>query len=99
MAPAPTVHLTYDESGVLDLRMAPKGTGSDRDLLLAMGLAVAWADPGLDPEGRREVLGAMGVDVDDPQLADMGGTVTRNGVTYEAQVVEGLIEFRVVPGA
>lgn len=99
VAPAPTVHLTYDESGVLNLKMVPKGTGSDRDLLLAMGLAVAWGDPGLTPEGRKEVLGAMGVNVEDPQLEEMGGSVSRNGVSYEATVSDGLIEFRVAPQA
>ncbi|HSJ33499.1 MAG TPA: hypothetical protein VLB85_00375 [Acidimicrobiia bacterium] len=99
VAPAPTVHLTYDENGVLGLKMVPKGTGSDRDLLLAMGLAVAWGDPALSPEGRKEVLGAMGVDVDDPELEEMGGSVSRNGVSYEATVSEGLIEFRVAPEA
>jgi hypothetical protein len=99
VAPAPTVHLTYDESGVLGLKMAPKGTGSDRDLLLAMGLAVAWGDPSLSPEGRKEVLGAMGVDVDDPELQEMGGSLSRNGVSYDAAVSDGLIEFRVAPEA
>lgn len=99
VAPAPTVHLTYDEAGVLDLKMVPKGTGSDRDLLLAMGLAVAWGDPALTPEGRKEVLGAMGVNVEDPQLDEMGGSLSRNGVTYEATVSDGLIEFRVAPQA
>lgn len=99
VAPAPTVHLTYDESGVLGLKMAPKGTGSDRDLLLAMGLAVAWGDPSLSPEGRKEVLGAMGVNVEDPQLQEMGGSLSRNGVSYDAAVSDGLIEFRVAPEA
>lgn len=99
VAPAPTVHLTYDEAGVLRLNMVPKGTGSDRDILLAMGLAVAWGDPTLSPEGRKEVLGAIGVDVDDPQLGEMGGTLTRNGVNYDARVVDGLIQFEVAPSA
>lgn len=99
VAPAPTVHLTYDEAGVLRLNMVPKGTGSDRDILLAMGLAVAWGDPTLSPEARKEVLGAMGVDVDDPQLGEMGGTLTRNGVSYDARVVDGLIQFEVAPSA
>jgi hypothetical protein len=99
VAPAPTVHLTYDEAGVLRLNMVPKGTGSDRDILLAMGLAVAWGDPTLSPEARKEVLGAMGVNVDDPQLGEMGGTLTRNGVSYDARVVDGLIQFEVAPSA
>lgn len=98
-APAPTVHLTYGEDGILELTMAPKGTGSDRDILVAMGLAVAWGDPSLNPEGRKQLLGSMGIDVDDPQVTNMGGEVSRNGVDYSTTVEDGVIRFRVTPSA
>lgn len=98
-APAPTVHLTYGENGILELTMAPKGTGSDRDILVAMGLAVAWGDPSLSPEGRKQLLGSMGIDVDDPQVTNMGGEVSRNGVDYSTTVEDGVIRFRVTPSA
>ncbi|MFP3915935.1 MAG: hypothetical protein ACLFWM_13735, partial [Actinomycetota bacterium] len=94
-APAPTVHLTYGPDDVLLLTMAPKGTGADRDILVAMGLAVAWADPDLSPEARKQLLGSMGIDVDDPQVADMGGSVERNGVAYSTSVTDGVIRFQV----
>lgn len=96
-APAPTVHLTYGEDGILRLSMAPKGGGSDRDLLLAMGMAVAWGDPGLSPEGRKDVLSALGVDVEDPHVADIGGELTRGEVTYRAVMENDVLRFEVVP--
>lgn len=98
VAPVPAVHVVYDENGVLEMTMAPKGTGSDRDILFAMGIAVAWADPSLSPEGRRDVLGALGVDVGNPNVADMGGTLSRNGVDYSIDVSNDVIRFRVQPG-
>lgn len=94
-APAPTVHLTYGEDGVLVLTMAPNGTGDDRDILVAMGLAVAWADPNLSPEGRKELLGALGVDVDNPNLAELGGELSRHGVTYDVSLIDAVIRFEV----
>jgi hypothetical protein len=98
-APVPAVHLIYDEDGALELSMAPEGTGSDRDILYAMGIAVAWADPSLSPEARRDVLGALGVDVDDPKISDMGGELSRNGVTYSIEVRNEVLRFRVQPGS
>lgn len=98
VAPVPAVHVVYGENGVLEMTMAPKGTGSDRDILFAMGIAVAWADPSLSPEGRRDVLGALGVDVGNPNVADMGGTLSRNGVDYSIDVSNDVIRFRVQPG-
>lgn len=93
VAAAPTVQLGYDESGTLTLTMAPRGTGSDHDLLLAMGLAVAWADPGISPEGRKDLLSVLGVDVDSPQVADMGGEVSRNGVSYSLTQNDPVLRF------
>jgi len=96
-APVPAVHLVYDESGVLELSMAPKGSGSDRDILFAMGIAVAWADPSLSPEGRRDVLGALGVDVQNPTVSEMGGELDRNGISYSIAISNDVLRFRVQP--
>ncbi len=96
-APEPTIHLTYDHDGILRLKMAPKGNGRDRNILLSMGLAIAWADPDISPEGRKALLADLGVDVDDPVLGDMGGELTRGGVTYRASVDETILSFEVDP--
>lgn len=98
-AVAPTIHLIYDETGTLRLDMVPTGTGSDRDILVAMGLAVAWADPTLDPEGRKNLLGALGLDVDNPQLETIGGELSRNGVKYVASVGDNQIRFELTPSS
>lgn len=96
-APEPNIHLTYD--GALRLSMAPKGNGTDRDILLAMGLAIAWADPAISPEGRKGLLAELGVDVDNPNLADMGGEVNRSGIIFRAEVDDSILTFEVDPSA
>ena len=98
-AVAPTIHLIYDDTGTLRLDMVPTGTGSDRDILVAMGLAVAWADPTLNPEGRKNLLGALGLDVDNPQLETIGGELSRNGVKYVATVGDNQIRFELTPSS
>lgn len=97
-APAPTVHLTYDENGLLSLSTAPKGDRRDRDILVAMGLAVAWADPTLAPAQRKALLSELGIDVDDPVLTDIGGELIRNGVTYRAELRGAILRFEVFRG-
>lgn len=94
-AAGPAIHLSYDDSLTLD--MTPQGTAADRDLLVAMGMAVAWGEPDLDPEGRKDVLHALGVDVSNPDLADVGGELTRGPITYRAQVIDTIIRFEVIP--
>ena len=94
-----TIAIRYGADRVLTLSAAPQGDGADRDILVAMGMAVAWADPSIPPEGRADLLGSLGVDVDDPQITDMGGTISRGSVTYELQIVDGLIRFTVGPAA
>lgn len=94
-APAPTVHLTYD-GNVLQISAAPKGNGNDRDILVALGLAVAWADPELSPEARKDLLSALGISVDEPRLEDMGGETSRNGITYRASVIDSILRFEIV---
>lgn len=98
-APAgPFIHLTFDEAGTLTLDMSPQGSGVDRDLLVAMGMAVAYAEPNLSPEERKDVLGVLGVDVANPNLGEVGGQVTRGVVSYRASVIDGLIRFSVTTG-
>jgi hypothetical protein len=94
----PFIHLTYDEAGTLTLDMSPQGSGVDRDLLVAMGMAVAYAEPNLSPEERKDVLGVLGVDVANPDLGEVGGEVTRGVVSYRASVIDGLIRFSVTTG-
>jgi len=94
----PFIHLTYDEAGTLTLDMSPQGNGVDRDLLVAMGMAVAYAEPNLSPEERKDVLGVLGVDVTNPDLGEVGGEVTRGLVSYRVSVIDGLIRFSVTTG-
>lgn len=94
----PFIHLTFDEAGTLTLDMSPQGSGVDRDLLVAMGMAVAYAEPNLSPEERKDVLGVLGVDVANPDLGEVGGEVTRGVVRYRASVIDGLIRFSVTTG-
>jgi len=65
------------------LEIDPTGpSSSDRLGIQALGLAIAVADPTLEPEERGAVLNAMGLDVRDPDLAGLNGSFTRNGVEY-----------------
>lgn len=91
--PAPSVRLTLDDTGVLSLTLTPQGDDNDSDILVAMGMAVAWADPAIDADGRRDLLGVLGIDVDDPSLDAIGGEVDRNGVSYRAETIDGVIRF------
>ncbi|MGH8911108.1 MAG: hypothetical protein ACRDVD_01245 [Acidimicrobiia bacterium] len=91
------IHLSYDGGGSLTLDMTPQGSAADRDLLIAMGMAVAWAEPTLDPEARADVLNALGIDVGQPDLLEVGGELTRGSITYRATVIDGIIRFSVVP--
>jgi hypothetical protein len=90
----PFIHVTYD-NGALTLDMSPQGNGNDRDLLIAMGMAVAFAEPELSPEERKEVLSVLGIDVTNPDLSEVGGEIARGPVSYRATVVDGIIRLRV----
>lgn len=94
-----SIHVRYDTDRVLTVTAAPQSNGTDRDILVAMGMGIAWADPSVSPEGRRELLGSLGVDVDEPLVADMGGSLSRNGTAYGLEVTDGLIRFTVDPSA
>lgn len=65
------------------LEIDPTGPSeSDRLGIQALGLAIAVADPTLEPNERGAVLGEMGLNVRDPSLAGLDGRTTRNGIDY-----------------
>lgn len=90
-----TIHLSYTTGGPLTLAMTPTGTGTDRDLLVAMGMAVAWADPELGPEERKGLMAEMGIDVDNPDLSQVGGEVETEAATYRASVAGEILLLEV----
>ena len=69
--------------GAYTLEIDPTGPSSSDQLgIQALGLAIAVADPTLEPSERAAVLGEMGLNVRDPELGGLDGTTTRNGVDY-----------------
>jgi hypothetical protein len=61
----------------------PTGPSSSDQLgIQALGLAIAVADPSLEPNERGAVLAEMGLNVRDPELGGLNGATTRNGVDY-----------------
>lgn len=65
------------------LEIDPTGPSSSDQLgIQALGLAIAVADQSLEPSERAAVLAEMGLNVRDPQLGELNGTTTRNGVAY-----------------
>lgn len=67
----------------LTLEIDPTGPSSSDQLgIQALGLAIAVADPTLEPSERGAVLGAMGLNVRDPDLEGLDGSFSRNGVDY-----------------
>lgn len=65
------------------LEIDPTGPSSSDQLgIQALGLAIAVADPSLEPNERAAVLAEMGLNVRDPELGGLNGATTRNGVDY-----------------
>lgn len=61
----------------------PSGTVADsRAMLGALGLAVAQVEPVLPPEGRRDLLYALGLDVNRPTGAGLDGSLTYREIDY-----------------
>jgi hypothetical protein len=54
----------------------------DRAVLTALGLTVALVEPTFPPQWRRDLLEAMGLDVDQPVLAGLDGSLTHEGTAY-----------------
>lgn len=66
------------------IEVDPTGpSASDRLGIQALGLAIAVADPSLEPNQRGALLGEMGLNVRDPSLAGLDGSTTRNGIGYQ----------------
>ncbi len=90
-----TIRITYGVDRSVRLDALPQGERGDRDILVAMGMVVAWAEPQLSPGDRAGVLGGLGIDIENPQLDSIGGMVRRNGIVYEATVLDRVIRFTV----
>lgn len=61
----------------------PSGpTEYDRIGIQALGVAVATVDPGRSPQGRAALLGELGLNVREPQLGGIDGSVQSDGVQY-----------------
>ena len=83
---APNISL----EGVLDptagsvvMRATPSGTPEgDSAILSALGILIGTADPTLDGNDRRALLGQLGLDVNRPDLAGIDGSLTYNGLLY-----------------
>lgn len=83
-----SIRLAYDAGGTLTISATPQGNEGDRDILVVLGAAVAWAEPDIGGDARKGVLAAVGIDVDNPQLMDMNGSNERAGLRYNASVVD-----------
>lgn len=55
----------------------------DREVLTALGITVAVVEPILPPEGRAQLLDALGLDLEDLALAGLDGDLIYRGKTYE----------------
>jgi hypothetical protein len=78
----------------------PSGSNiDDRRVLTALGLTVALVEPDLPPEGRRQLLAALGLDVENPVLAGLDDTLTYGGHDYALRWDDTAqkVRFQVVP--
>lgn len=78
----------------------PSGTREDdRDVLSALGLTVAIVEPSLPPEGRRQLISSLGLDLGNPVLADLDGALDYLDNTYSLRWDEQsqLVVFEVSP--
>jgi hypothetical protein len=71
----------------------------DRRVLVALGMAVAIADPSLSGGDRADLLRALGLDVTDPHLEGINGSLSYNGVTYDLTFTGEELVLRVTPAA
>lgn len=61
----------------------PSGPANyDRVGIQALGIAIATVDPERSPEGRAALLGELGLDVRQPALSGIDGTVESGGIVY-----------------
>jgi hypothetical protein len=88
------------ESGSLRLRASPTGTPEgDRAILVSLALVIGTSEPSLTPAQRGQLLEALGLDIRDPQLANLDGARTYNGRLFELVYLgeEGVLQFTVQP--
>ncbi|MGQ0847827.1 MAG: hypothetical protein ACT4OP_01665 [Actinomycetota bacterium] len=88
-------------NGMVTMRGTPNGTPEvDGSILLALGLLIGTADPSLSGTERGALLGQLGLDVRQPQLAGLDGSLTYNGLAYRMiyRQDSGQLELTIVPG-
>jgi hypothetical protein len=100
-----TPYMTFD--GILDplggslrLRATPTGTAEgDRRILVAIALVIATAEPSLTPDQRGQLVEELGLDLEDPDIADISGARTYNSLHYEMDFLEeeDVLQFTVRP--
>lgn len=75
-----------DEAGIVRrivLRGDPSGTvRDDRHILTAIGVMIALTEPDLPPEGRRELIEALGLDIGNPNVAELDGALVYRDNQY-----------------
>jgi hypothetical protein len=71
----------------------------DRRVLVALGMAIAIADPSLSGGDRADLLRALGLDVTDPELEGINSSLSHNGVTYTLTFSGGELTLKVTPAA
>lgn len=86
LTPTLTLQGRTDSDGTVQslvLVIDPEGETEDDQLALsALGVAIAVANPELDRDGRAAVLAEMGLDVRNPDLADVSGETEVGAVRY-----------------
>jgi hypothetical protein len=101
LTPAITLEGLLDPvAGSVVLRATPTGTSEgDAQILTSLGLLIGISDPTLDGPDRRALLETLGLQIQDPQLDGLDGTLSYNGLTYHLAylVDQGVIELRVTP--
>jgi hypothetical protein len=94
---------TTGDDGTMDaivITLDPTGPPeSDETGLAVWGLAMATVDPLVGPDGRRAILGQLGIDPDNPQLEPVESTVDWGSNRYSLQYLAGFesVLFRVEP--
>lgn len=92
-----------DEAGKVRrvvMRGDPSGTTiDDRNILTAMGVVIAITEPDLPPQGRRQLIEALGLDIDNPDVASLDRSLTYRDNQYALKwdSTERLIVFDIQP--
>lgn len=72
----------------------PTGPGEeDRLGIQTLGVAALVAEPGLDGPGASDLLLNLGLDVDNPNLDGLDGTLDRNGLRYHLRYDPGAVRL------